>query len=94
MAKARNLNPMMDWNTIPWRKLERKVFKLQKRIYRASARGDVKAVRRLQKTLMRSWMAKCLAVRRVTQDNQGKKTAGVDGVKALTLPCGKSPYVA
>jgi len=74
---------MMDWNTIPWRKLERKVFKLQKRIYRASARGDVKTVRRLQKTLMRSWMAKCLAVRRVTQDNQGKKTAGVDGVKAL-----------
>jgi RNA-directed DNA polymerase len=83
MAKARNLLPMMDWNTIPWRKLERKVFKLQKRIYRASARGDVKTVRRLQKTLMRSWMAKCLAVRRVTQDNQGKKTAGVDGIKAL-----------
>ncbi len=33
---------------------------------------------------MKSWSAKCLAVRRVTQDNQGKKTAGVDGVKALT----------
>jgi RNA-directed DNA polymerase len=49
MAKARNFNPMMDWNTIPWRKLERKVFKLQKRIYRASAHGDVKTVRRLQK---------------------------------------------
>ena len=25
-----------------------------------------------------------LAVRRVTQDNRGKKTAGVDGVKSLT----------
>ncbi len=33
---------------------------------------------------MKSWFAKCLAVRRVTQDNQGKKTAGVDGVKSLT----------
>jgi RNA-directed DNA polymerase len=33
---------------------------------------------------MKSWYAKCLAVRRVTQDNQGKKTAGVDGVKSLT----------
>ncbi|GAB4039430.1 hypothetical protein GCM10028809_60630 [Spirosoma gilvum] len=32
---------------------------------------------------MRSWSAKCLAVRRVTQDNQGKHTAGVDGVKSL-----------
>jgi RNA-directed DNA polymerase len=33
---------------------------------------------------MRSWSAKCLAVRRVTQDNQGKKTAGVDGIKSLS----------
>jgi RNA-directed DNA polymerase len=32
---------------------------------------------------MSSWSAKCLAVRRVTQDNQGKKTPGVDGVAAL-----------
>ncbi|HBL12511.1 MAG TPA: group II intron reverse transcriptase/maturase, partial [Cyanobacteria bacterium UBA11162] len=52
--------------------------------FKASRRGDVKAVRRLQKTLIRSWSAKCLAVRRVTQDNQGKKTAGVDGIKSLT----------
>jgi len=33
---------------------------------------------------MKSWSAKCLAVRRVSQDNQGKKTAGVDGIKSLT----------
>ena len=75
---------MYEWRQIPWRKLERNVFKLQKRIYRASSRGDVKTVRRLQKLLMKSWYGKCLAVRRVTQDNQGKKTAGVDGVKSLT----------
>lgn len=77
-------NQTVEWNQIPWRKLERNLFKLQKRIYRASSRGDVRAVRRLQKTLMRSWSAKCLAVRRVTQDNQGKKTAGVDGIKSLS----------
>lgn len=75
---------MVEWNTIPWRKLERRVYKLQKRIFQASMRGDTKAVRRLQKTLMRSWSAKALAVRKVSQDNQGKKTAGVDGVKSLT----------
>ncbi len=75
---------MVEWKNIPWRKLERVVFKLQKRIYRASQRGDVKATRRLQKTLMKSWYARCLAVRRVTQDNQGKGTAGVDGVKTLS----------
>jgi len=75
---------MVEWRHINWRKLEKRVFKLPKRIYRAEQRGDTKAVRRLQKTLMRSWSAKCLAVRRVTQDNQGKKTAGVDGIKSLS----------
>lgn len=83
MSKTRQ-KPMVEWKDINWRKLERVVFKLQKRIYRATQRGDVKAVRRLQKTLMRSWSAKMLATRKVTQDNQGKKTAGVDGVKSLT----------
>ena len=62
----------VEWKHINWRKLEKGVYKLQKRIYRASSRGDVKAVRRLQKTLMKSWSGKMLAVRRVTQDNQGK----------------------
>ena len=83
MSKARMDNTMMEWKDLPWRKLERSVFKLQKRIFKASQRGDGRTVRQLQKTLMRSWSAKCLSVRRVTQDNQGKKTAGVDGVKDL-----------
>lgn len=78
------LTPMYEWKCIPWHQLERNVFKLQKRIYRASKRGDVKTVRRLQKLLMKSRSAKTLAIRRVTQDNQGKKTAGVDGRKSLT----------
>jgi RNA-directed DNA polymerase len=77
-------NQTVEWKDINWRKLERVTFKLQKRIFQASERGDVKAVRKLQKILIRSWSAKCIAVRRVTQDNQGKNTAGVDGVKTLT----------
>lgn len=77
-------NLTTEWNTLDWRKLEVRVFKLQNRIFKASSRGDVKAVKRLQKTLMKSWSAKCLAVRRVTQDNRGKKTAGVDGIRELT----------
>ncbi len=59
------------------------MFKLQKRIFQASLREDVKTVHQLQKMLMRSWSAKCLAVRQVTQDNTGKNTAGIDGVKSL-----------
>ena len=76
--------PAYEWNMLPWRQLQRRVFKLQTRIYHAAHRGDVRTVHRLQRLLTRSWSAKCLAVRRVTQDNTGKKTAGVDGVKALS----------
>lgn len=72
-----------DWASVPWRKLETTVYRLQKRIFRASCRGDVAAVRSLQRLLMKSEAARCLAVRRVTQDNQGKHTAGIDGVASV-----------
>jgi RNA-directed DNA polymerase len=73
--------PIEDWAQIPWRKLERKVYRLQKRIYQASLHGNDQAVHNLQRLLMKSKAARTLAVRRVTQDNQGKRTAGVDGVR-------------
>jgi RNA-directed DNA polymerase len=75
--------PLYGWNTIRWKKIERVVVKLQPRIYRAQLRGDGKTVRKLQRLLMKSRSAKLLAVRRVTQDNRGKQTAGVDGIKSL-----------
>ncbi len=73
-----------EWKDLDWRAIERQTFKLQKRMCRASSRGDVRAVHKLQRLLMASWSAKCLAVRKVTQDNRGKRTAGVDGVKSLS----------
>ena len=75
--------PAYEWKTLPWKQFERTVFKLQTRIYQAQQRGDAPAVRKLQRLLVKSWSAKCLAVRRVTQENRGKHTAGVDGVKSL-----------
>src|SRR6266516_6888913 len=71
------------WNRLPWRKVEQHVLRIQKRIYQASQRGNTRAVQKLQKLLMKSEAARLLAVRRVSQDNQGKKTAGIDGVKNL-----------
>lgn len=71
------------WNSLNWKAIERAVFKLQKRIYKASEEGDKIKVRKLQKLLTKSKAAKLLAVRKVTQDNRGKKTAGNDGVKEL-----------
>ena len=82
--ETRQLDPASEaWNQLPWRKLEKHCFHIQKRIYRASQRGNTRAVHTLQKLLMKSEAARLLAVRRVTQDNQGKKTAGIDGVKAV-----------
>jgi RNA-directed DNA polymerase len=63
--------------------VEKKVFKLQKRIYRATINGETTKAQRLQRLLQSSKSAKLLAVRRVTQDNSGKKTAGIDGIKSL-----------
>ena len=72
-----------EWAAIDWKTAEKMVYRLQTRIFKAKRRGDTKQVHRLQKLLMKSRSAKLLAVRRVTQDNTGKKTAGVDGVKSL-----------
>lgn len=71
------------WKTIPWAKIHRKVFKLQKRIYQAAKSGQHAKARRLQRLLMKSYYAKLLAIKKVTQDNQGRNTAGVDGIKSL-----------
>ena len=83
MFKTRCKN-QVKWDEIDWRKVEKSVFKLQKRIYRAYVNGDVKKGKRLQKTLINSYNSRLLAVRKVSQDNRGKATAGVDKVKSLT----------
>src|SRR6266550_5269239 len=87
-TKAPEAPPSEEWAALPWRKLEQHLYRLQKRIFKASARGDLKTVHQLQKLLMKSRSARLLAVRRVTQDNQGKKTAGIDGVKSVP-PAGR-----
>ncbi|MGK7956162.1 MAG: group II intron reverse transcriptase/maturase [Crocosphaera sp.] len=83
MEKA-SLKTTNSWNTINWAKVQRKVFKLQKKIFQAVRSGNKVKAKKLQKLLLKSHYAKLLAVRKVTQDNQGKKTAGIDGIKALS----------
>ena len=84
MSKTDSKLNTVEWNQLNWRKIQKAVWKLQKRIYRAYISGDVRKGRRLQKTLIKSYYSRLLAVRKVTQDNSGKKTAGVDKVKSLT----------
>jgi RNA-directed DNA polymerase len=72
------------WNDIRWSNIELYVRKLQKRIYSATINGDYKLVRSTQNTLIKSYQARILATRKVTQENKGKNTAGIDGIKSLS----------
>lgn len=73
-----------DWNAVNWRQVNRRVRNLRRRIYRATQQGDQKTARSLQKLMLRSQANRLHAVRRVTQINQGRRTAGVDNVLIKT----------
>lgn len=67
------------WHSIDWNKIRQRVRNLRHRIYRATQLQAWNQVRSLMKLMLRSHANLLLAIRRVTQENQGKKTAGVDG---------------
>jgi RNA-directed DNA polymerase len=73
-----------DWQAIDWHSANRQVRNLRQRIFRASKEGNLKKVRSLQKLMLRSYANTVVSVRRVTVDNAGGKTAGVDKEVALT----------
>src|SRR5947209_11923039 len=73
-----------DWRQIDWRAVEDQVRRLRQRIFTASKAGDLARVRRLQKLMLRSRANTLLSVRRVTERNVGRLTAGVDGEVVLT----------
>ncbi len=74
----------VDWRQIDWREVERQVRRLRQRIFTASRAGDLPQVRRLQRLMLRSRANTLLSVRRVTERNAGRLTAGVDGEVVLT----------
>jgi RNA-directed DNA polymerase len=73
-----------DWHAVDWRAIEDDVRRLRQRIFAASQAGDLKQVRNLQKLMLRSRANALLSVRRVTEVNKGRKTAGIDGRVART----------
>src|ERR1700722_18478603 len=76
----------LDWLSVDWRQVEDDVRRLRQRIFTASQVGDLSKVRSLQKLMLRSRANALLSVRRVTELNAGRKTAGVDGVVVVTAP--------
>jgi RNA-directed DNA polymerase len=73
-----------DWRQVDWRRVEDDVRRLRQRIFTASKAGDLKKVRNLQKLMLRSRANTLHSVRRVTERNAGRLTAGVDGEVVLT----------
>jgi RNA-directed DNA polymerase len=73
-----------QWNQIDWKHCHAFVRKLRQAIFRAAKEDDLKKVRTLQRIMLRSYENRCISVRRVTQVNAGKYTAGVDKVTVKT----------
>src|SRR5271155_5184629 len=72
------------WDFTDWRKANRIVTNLRQRIFKAARANDHRKVRSLQKLMLRSRSNILMSVRRVTQDNAGRNTAGVDKVLVKT----------
>ena len=84
LAIKSTLPNITSWKTIDWASVSAYVEKLQQRIFRAESQGRNRKVRDLQRLLMRSKAALLLSIKKVTQVNKGKKTAGIDKFTALT----------
>ena len=80
-----NISYSDEWESTDWKKLQKVLFRLQRRIFKAIRERDKAKARRLQKLVLSSYAARMLAIRQVTQLNTGKKTAGIDGKKSLTF---------
>jgi len=69
---------LLDWDSIPWKSIEKNVRNLRQRIFRATRECQWNKVRSLMKLMLRSFSNLLLSVRKVTQQNKGRKTAGID----------------
>ena len=72
------------WFNLPWKKFERESYRLQRRIYEASKSNNMGKVKGLQKLMFHTYQARMIAIRKVTQLNNKKRIAGVDGKATLT----------
>ena len=62
------------WNTLDWFSIKKNVFRMQRRIYKASLNGNRKKMHALQRRLMFSPHARALCVKIVTESNRGRQT--------------------
>ena len=90
MKRAINSPPKLNrkqlgeaWKQVNWKKCQHYVDRLQRSISVATNHMNWKKVKQLRKILYKSEAFNLICTRKITQDNKGKKTAGVDGIKLL-----------
>ena len=97
-ARLTSLRVPGSWSNILWKNHENEVRRLQRRIYKlarqlqaAKRQNDffskkiiAKRLAGVQRLILRSKSALLIAIRRVTQLNAGKSTAGIDNIVILT----------
>ena len=70
--------PLENWNQVNWKQINKAVKNLRQRIFLARKLGNWKKLRSLQKLMQRSYANLILSVRKITQTNKGRATAGID----------------
>lgn len=84
MLEVANVIERTEWHDVNWQNAHDSVRNLRWRIFKATQSEDWRKVRNLQKLMLRSYSNALLSVRKATQENKGRKTAGVDRVLIKT----------
>ena len=78
------MSKLIAWKDVDWKLNQKRLSRQQRRVYKASMDGNQNKVHALQHRIINSLDAKLLAVRRVTTENKGRNTSGVDNEKAVS----------
>jgi RNA-directed DNA polymerase len=71
---------MMNYQDINWKNCQDQLATLQEALVKANRLNKAREIKNLQRSIVTSFAARALAVRRVTT-NKGGKTPGIDGIK-------------
>ena len=71
------------WEDINWKEIREKTLNKQVEIFSAADIGNQELVKELQWQMINNPDIKLLSTRRVTQDNRGRKTAGVEKISKI-----------
>jgi len=72
------------WKEVNWKFVQKRLSRQQRRVYKASMEGNKAKVHAIQRRIIGSLDAKLIAVRRVTTENKGRNTPGVDMKKTIS----------